>query len=110
MALLSALGPALILLAFQVSSWPDCWFLVLLGGACSVIAWRVVPRWIREDRHLDAFDSEWHRARAEWSELGRAADAARAQGVSLEQMLCDRGYRVPGVIAAIQHDLTEESR
>jgi hypothetical protein len=100
----SVSGAALVVLC-----WGALQVGVVVGFVCCalgvVFGWRVLRRMLL----ARAFNSEWTRAKAEWTTLSRGAAEAKLLGQATEDYLRERGYRVPGVVGAIAHDLSLEN-
>lgn len=84
------------------------WTVVAMVAACFALAVFLVWHGLRVLTRERAFRAEWLRAQAGWEELRRGAAAARSQGQALDDYLISVGYRVPGVVRAVAHDLSTE--
>ena len=94
--------------AMLVMAWDASWTVVAPVAACLGLGVVLVWHSLRAMTLEHAFRAEWLRAQAEWEGLRRGAVAARSQGQALDEYLRLAGYRVPGVVRAIAHDLATE--
>lgn len=89
-------------------AWDASPVVVAIVAACFGLGVFLVWHGLRVMTGERAFRAEWLRAQDNWEELRKGAASASSQGHSLDDYLRSLGYRVPGVIRAIAHDLSAE--